>query len=172
MKRIKLTKGFECIVDDDDYEDLMKYKWQITRDNGIVKPYAMRGQWKDGKTHTIRMHRQIMNAPQGVSIDHINGDTLDNRKSNLRFCTQAENSRNRGIDRVKNKISKFKGVTKFKNRIKCWVAQIEVDGKRKPITYHYTEKEAAIAYDEMAKKYFGEFAWLNQENLPNHFSKK
>jgi len=93
-------------------------------------------------------------------VDHINGDNLDNRKKNLRLCTYAENNRNRKP--LENKTSKYKGVGLNKNyKIKTWQARIVKNSKRYSLGYFKNEKEAALAYNQAAKKYFGEFAYLN-----------
>ena len=105
------------------------------------------------------MHRFLINAPKGKSVDHINGDTLDNRKENIRLCSHKENIRNRKIN--KNNKSGYKGVH-IENLGKKWISQIVVDGLKIRARGFETAKEAAIHYNNMAIKYFGEFARLNQ----------
>jgi hypothetical protein len=102
------------------------------------------------------MHRVILNAPKGLMVDHINHDTLDNRKENLRIVTNQQNTFNQ---KLKNHSSKYKGVTWNSNSEK-WCARIR---HNKPIYLGLfkDEKEAGMAYNEGAKKYFGEFALLN-----------
>ncbi len=104
------------------------------------------------------MHNLIINTPDGMEADHINGNTLDNRRSNLRICTRGQNQRNRRGNL--NGTSKYKGVS-FKNENKKWVAQIGFK-KNMFIGYYKTEIEAALAYNEAAKKYHGKFARLNK----------
>lgn len=113
------------------------------------------------------LSRLVMKAPNGVYVDHINHDTLDNRKSNLRICTQSENMCNsfkRKTYRGKKTTSQYKGVNwandaKFsKNQ---WRAYITINGKRCPLGRYYSEKMAAYAYDCAAKQNHGEFASLN-----------
>ncbi len=133
-------------VSEEDFEELDKYFW-----NRDAHGYAVR-------FPGIKMHRVIMRNPLGMEIDHINGDRCDNTRENLRVCTRSQNqhnqkSRNSGL-------SKYKGVTYCK-RVKKYLAQIVIDGKRKYLKYESSEEAAARIYDEAAKKYFGEFANLN-----------
>lgn len=160
MKKIKLTKGYVAIVDDDDYEWAIKRKWQAAvKDTGHV--YA-RGWIGGGKKSNTGMHRIIMNAKKGQIIDHRNGNTLDNRKENLRFCTKSENSSYR-VKRAK-KTSKYLGVCYSKARADRhylpWLAQIQKNN-RITIRFFKSEIEAAKEYDLMATKLHGEFASLN-----------
>lgn len=103
------------------------------------------------------MHVQIMNFPN-LSVDHINGNTLDNRKENLRIVTHSQNTKNR--TKSKNKTSKFKGVN-FCKRSKKWRVRIKVEYKSINLGYYTNEIEAAIAYNKAAKKYFGKYAKPN-----------
>jgi hypothetical protein len=167
MKKIKLTQDKEAIVDDDDYGVLMEHKWCAHKQvNG--KFYVARSSPRDsnGKQKTIRMHRQITNAPKGMYVDHINGNPLDNRKENLRICTNQQNGMNRG--KQNNNTSGYKGVRyvkKKKNMIneysKPWGAEIMHNQKRVFFGYYKTKEEAARAYDKKAIELFGEFAYLN-----------
>ena len=101
-----------------------------------------------------------MDCKKGYMIDHINGDLLDARKSNLRVCTSQQNAFNRKPN--SNKKSKFKGVSLKKGGVKKpWYGRITVNGKKIDLGYYATEKEAALAYDKAALEYFGEFAWRN-----------
>jgi len=150
-KLIPLTQGKFAIVDAEDYDHLMQFKWFYT-----CYGYAAR----NARDKTLLMHRVILSADKGFNIDHINGDALDNRKSNLRFCSQAENSRNRKLR--KGGTSKFKGVGWHKATGK-WVAYIKVNYKHKHLGLFVDEKEAAMAYDAAALLYFGEFAATNKK---------
>lgn len=157
-KKIFLTKNKFALVDYEDYEHLKKYKWYFA--NG----YARRNiRMANGKRKIILMHRIIMNTPKGMETDHINGDTLDNRKCNLRICTKSKNQMNKG--RVRKGTSKYKGVSYYiteRHKTGKWVARITVDNKTVRLGYFSTEKEAAKAYNEAAKKYHGEYARLNE----------
>ena len=116
MKKITLTQGKEAIVDDDDYEMLMEYKWCAQkRITGIF--YVARSTPKDssGKQKILLlMHREITNAPKGMEVDHINGNPLDNRKENLRICTNQQNAMNRG--KRSDNTSGYKGVSYKKKK--------------------------------------------------------
>jgi len=161
MKTIPLTKGYFAKVDNEDYEELAKVRWQVALDprNSDGNPRARRTIYINSKNRPVLMHRVIMNAKAGQYIDHINRDALDNRKSNLRFCTLSQNQHNRGMS-CNNK-SGFKGVSWDKTK-KKWRAQIEVNSKVLYLGLFNFKEEAALAYNEAAKKHFGKFALLNK----------
>ena len=147
MRIINLTKGLSTKVDDADYEWLSKYKWYAHGSRNIF--YAQRGISVQGKMKIVFMHREIMQTPEGMQCDHINNDSLDNQKSNLRNCLYTQNAKNR-----KNQgKSIYHGVSIRKNDI---VAQIQCDGKKEHIGCFKTEEDAAHAYDQRAKELFGE----------------
>ncbi len=158
-RRIPLTRGKFAIVDAEDYPRLSQYTWFA---EGTDKNcYAVRKE--NGKS--IKMHREIMNAPDHLVVDHIDHNGLNNRKENLRVCTFAENCRNikgRSLNYGRNgrKTSKYKGVHRNK-RIKKWAAQITCDNKTYHLGYFTDETAAAKAYDKAAKKYHRKFASLN-----------
>lgn len=113
MKELPLTRGYVAIVDDDDYERVCMYKWRASvmkpQMDGRVNVYAMRTVTvSKGKETTEYLHRAILRAEKGTQVDHINRNGLDNRKNNLRICTNAENNRNRLPS--PGGASKFKGV--------------------------------------------------------------
>jgi hypothetical protein len=130
------------------------YDWQLFESES-KNFYAVR---LDGNK-IVKMHREIMNAPAGVFVDHRYGDGLDNRKVNLRIATRAQNQYNRRKTSKKT-TSKYKGVHLDRNRNK-YRAIIGCSGKRIFLGYFDNETDAAKAYDEAAKKYHGEFAKLN-----------
>lgn len=153
-KHISLGHGRYTTVDDEDYEFLSRWKW-CYQPRGYG--YAARS---SGRSKTFHMHRVIMNAPKGLEVDHINGDGLDNRRSNLRLCTKAQNQYNQ---RPKCRgTSQFKGVS-WKTTANRWVAQIQVNGRKLFLGYFQNETEAAQAYDQAARQLFGEFARPNIE---------
>lgn len=150
-KYIELTQGYRTMVDDDVYDAIKHIKWYY------AEGYARRNIKENGKQKVQRMHRFIMETPSHLQTDHINGDTLDNRKSNLRNCLKADNAKN--ARKSRKALSHFKGVTKFNN--KFWRARIMVNGQSISLGLHDTEKGAAEAYNSAASKYFGAFAFLN-----------
>jgi hypothetical protein len=150
---ITLSKGNKAIVDDEDYEYLTQTKWSDDSHG-----YAIRHAFNiEGIPTTEKMHRIIMNAEPHQQVDHINGIPWDNRKSNLRLVTNAQNSANK--DRYSTNKSGYKGVAVYnKGR---WTAQITVNYRKIHLGCFDDPKEAALAYNEAAVKYFGEYAKLN-----------
>lgn len=166
MKQIPLSRGLFAIVDDADYEWLMQWKWfaSETRGKGTGFFYAARQTphpTKKGKQAMVYMHRAILNSPKGMVTDHINHNTLDNRRENLRVCTNAENLRNR-VKSPQCKLSQYKGAVPVKGG---WDAVISVGGRPKYIGTYETEREAALAYDRAAEQRYGEYAQLNFPDL-------
>jgi len=162
FRLIKLTQGKYAIVDPEDFEKLNAYKWYAVNNHNNTF-YAARGaERNNGKRKFVRMHQQIMKPPKGYCVDHENHEGLDNRKINLRIATPAQNSYNRKKI-SKPSSSKYKGVSWVKRENK-WQALIRYKGKRIFLGYFDDEIEAAKAYDEAAKKYYGEFAKLNFGN--------
>ncbi len=151
-KLIPLSQGKVAIVDAEDYPWLNKRNWYANR---AKRTYYARGTIK-GKH--APMHRQILNAPPHLVVDHINRNGLDNRKSNLRLCTHFQNQRNRRPGR--NGSSKYKGV-RWSKRDKKFRAGITCNRKSYHLGMFESEIDAAKAYDNAAKKVFGEFAYLN-----------
>jgi hypothetical protein len=155
-----LSRGKYAIVDPADFYRLREYKWFVSvgiNNKFYAARWAPNRNGKRGKS--IRMHREVANTPDGLECDHINGNSLDNRKANLRSATHLQNCWN-ARKSSQSGSSKYKGVTFHKMRQE-WLAQICVDGQRISLGRFKDEKKAAKAYDKAAKKHFGEFAALN-----------
>ena len=150
-KEIPLTNGGFAIVDDEDYENLSQFKWH-KRGTGKYR-YAFRIE----KCKTFSMHRALINVPAGMQTDHIDGNGLNNLRSNLRIATCAQNQFNAlGWGGKSN----FKGVTWSKEK-KKWISKIRITCRRLHLGYFHTELDAAKAYNEAALKYHGAFAKIN-----------
>lgn len=156
MKLIKLTKNQFSIIDDEDLERVSRIAWFANKTDSKFR--VMCNKRFSGY---IYLHQFLMCCPKGMTVDHIDGNPLNNQKSNLRICSIKNNSRNKGFS--KNNTSGFKGVVSSKSwcPTKPWLAQIKVNYKTKKVGYFRTKKEAAMAYDLEAKKHFGEFAKTN-----------
>lgn len=164
MKEIPLTQGQFTVVDDADYDVLVQFNWHAQRRlQPIDTFYAYRkGPKVNGKQPTIILHRFLLNPPSHMQIDHINGDSLDNRRENLRFATTAQNGMN--SRRFIRSVSGFRGVVLHK-RLQKWQAGIKVSGRSIHLGIFEDPEEAARVYDNAARTYFGEFARLN---FPHH----
>lgn len=152
MKIILLTKGHFAQVSDEDYADLNAYKWYYHN-----KGYAAR-YLNDIKQH-IFMHNVVANTPDDKEADHINHDKLDNRRENLRNATKSQNLGNRLVN--KNSTTGYKGVLYHKIN-ENYIARIQIGKSRKFLGSYATAIAAAIAYNNAAIKYFGEYAYLNE----------
>lgn len=151
---IPLTQGLFALVDGEDYERISQHKWYAHKARNAF--YAVRKKTISRKM--ILMHREIMNTPPNVEIDHRNHCTLDNRKPNIRLCTRTQNQQNRNPQ--KNTSSKFKGIC-WKKEKKKWRACIKQNRKQLHLGYFNSETDAAKAYDTKARELFGEFANTN-----------
>lgn len=158
VKRKNYALNLKTLVDDEDYEYLSKYNWCADRHRNTY--YVHRVELINGKKVKFKMHRVIMNLHgSNLIVDHIDGNGLNNCKSNLRICTSSQNSMNRSP--IKNTSSKYKGVYLHRESNK-WAAGISAKGKKpKYLGLHKTEEEAALAYNSAAIEMHGEFAKLN-----------
>lgn len=155
IRLIPLNRGRVAIVDAQDYERLNKFKWYLVTKTASSKNGYAKTQ-KNGKA--IAMHRYLTNCPKGLVVDHIDHNGLNNTKANLRICTQKQNTYNNSGQY--GKTSKYKGVCKIKGTNK-FRATITNNYKSIQIGVFGNEREAAKAYDAAARKYHGEFAYLN-----------
>lgn len=165
IRYVPLTQGYVAIVDAEDYERVSQFKWVaavIRRKDGTIRNvYAQRNiPWSDRKGATQRMHRFISGLSDSkIQGDHKNHNGLDNRRDNLRSC---DNTRNCHNTRLRpSSTSGAKGVS-WDDEAMRWRARITVNGKVKHLGRFGFKEQAAAAYNEAAKKYFGEFAHLNK----------
>lgn len=147
MKLISLTQGKFTKVDDEDYEVLSKFKWHFA--NGYARRHNGFGRI------CIGMQKHILSPKNGLQADHINGDTLDNRRENLRVCKPSENYKNRKLN--SNNVSGFKGVRWHKNA-KKWIVSIMNNGKQIHLGYFTNNLEASEAYKKAELHYYKDFA--------------
>lgn len=156
MKEIKLTQGKVALVDDEDFEELSKFKWCALK---APKTYYAIRRGNDFKKSTIYMHREILKLTDSkIQGEHKDNNGLNNQKSNLRTCTNSENQRNKTCKI--NGTSNYKGVY-WNKKNKKWDVRICINKKRTYVGHFKNEIEAAKAYDKKAKELFGEFAYLN-----------
>lgn len=158
---IPITAGGMCKVDIEDVEKV-SFRWQAKRNSNGV--YAQRTVMRK----TQLMHRFIIDAADGQIVDHINRDTLDNRKSNLRIATESQNQANRVSVFRPGKASRYKGVSRSLSLKNPWQASIRANGKQYNLGLFPTEEAAAMAYDSAALDRFGEFARINNVLAQDH----
>lgn len=149
ITKIKLTKNKWALIDTEDLYKIKEFKWCSSHAYALTGVY-----WKK-----IYMHRIIINPFMDEQVDHINGDGLDNRKENLRVCTNTQNQYN--SKKRKNTSSKYKGVSFYKLS-KKWNAKLQYNKKSLNLGYFNSEIEAAKAYNNASLKYHREFANINK----------
>ncbi len=153
MAEIQLTQGQIATVDDNLAEVVSQYSWYAHWDYHSHTFRAMRTDRSEGKQRTTYMHRfiwELVNGPvpSGLEIDHINGDTLDNRLSKLKLVTTRGNQSNRKRRRDGKTSSQYPGVT-WNKQNKKWKAQIIVNGRQEYLGYFDSEEEAAKVYQQV-----------------------
>jgi hypothetical protein len=145
-------KGYDVLIDDEDFNRVMEHTWQVGCPSG--KPYFFFGKRDNGERHYTKLHRLLVNAPEGTVVDHISGDTLDNRKCNLRITNWAGNARNHGL--ANNNTSGYRGVH-FNKSKKRWKAVIYYNKKGISLGYYPSMELASFIYEEATKVIFGEY---------------
>lgn len=162
MKQIPLTKGLVALVNDEDYEYLMQWRWKTMKHGRTF--YAVRSTYKDKKQELISMHRLILDLSKSNEYaDHIDRNGLNNQRYNLRISSPTQNSANRSSH--KNGTSKYLGVSYRKDNNK-WRASICKNGKIINLGQYTTEESAALSYNNNAIELHGNFANLN--NIQSH----
>ena len=147
--KIEISNGGHTLVDHADYARLSRYSWHATKLGYVCRK-------ERGKR--ITMHGEVLRPNPGLLVDHINGDTKDNRRRNLREATHTQNMQNR--KRHSGSVSKFKGVWHDPRR-GVWRAQISSNGERIQLGSFRDEVRAAKQYDRAARLFHGEFARTN-----------
>jgi hypothetical protein len=149
---VPLTRGYEAIIDACDAPAVGVFNWYA-----LVGPwttYAVRNHRKNGQPAKVTLHRFLLEAPHDMHVDHVSGEGLDNRRSNLRLATQSQNQRNQRRSRANS--SGYKGVS-FDKPSGRWRAQIKVNGRTLHVALRDTAEEAHQAYAEAAVRISGEF---------------
>lgn len=161
---VELTQGKFSKIDVQDGPEIGNHNWYTRKVRFSHLFYALRSVHKDGGVTAVFLHNEIMPPETGKEIDHRNGNGLDNRRSNLRACSHMENLQNSRKSTNKKFSSLYKGVDWHK-RAKRWRARITVDRKRIDLGTYTHESQAAIAYDRAAIEHFGNFAYLNFQDI-------
>lgn len=161
MAYLELSHGMKATIDDEDFEFLSQWRWSRLYNKKRGTCYVVRKEPKSGKNRRlIQLHRVIVRASKGQIVDHVNHDTLDNRRQNLRIVTWSQNACNR--KRKVNSTSGFKGVTLRphlgKKSGRSWEARISLNGKIKSLGVFRTAEEAHEVYNIAAAGLHGEFA--------------
>lgn len=159
-RELPLTSGRFAFVDEADFIRVNAFRWyELKRPGRSSYGYRRNG------SKTIYLHRYIMDAPDGMDVDHRDGDGLNCRRENLRVCTHAQNQMNYRKC-TKPTSSRYKGVRWDKSR-NLWIAAIKVNWRSRFIGRFASEDDAARAYDQKARELFGEFACLNFPEVAN-----
>jgi len=159
---LELTRGQKTVVDDADYDLVRGHKWHALHSRGSF--YAARFEYNDGKQTIVLMHRLLLAAPKGMIVDHIDHDTLNNRRSNIRLCTHAQNMQN-SKDRASSKtgLRNIRQEKTASGRLR-WRACIKVNGKR--VHKYFPDAQSATAWAEvMRAQLHGEFAYSQEQDV-------
>jgi hypothetical protein len=156
MKEIRLTRDMVAMVDDSDYDDLAQYAWYALA--GKSHYYAARRNAGGQYPRIVLMHRYLMQAQEGFEVDHIDGNSLNNQRSNLRVGTKQENSANRRRYTENGSVKRERGVRQRNGR---WIAEVKNLGRTIYLGTYATKGEAMEAYNTKATELYGPFARLN-----------
>lgn len=150
---VPLTQGLVAVIDAEDVPLVEGRLWAALRRGGKI--YAGRSVWSNGTNGCELMHRVILDSPKDILVDHVDGDGLNNRRSNLRAASRSQNAMNSGAHR--DNASGYKGVSWLSHRQK-WTAWICADGQRNYLGVFDTPEAAHAAYAAAAQKLHGSFA--------------
>jgi hypothetical protein len=163
--RIPLTQGKFAIISVEDLPEIGKYRW--CHSTGFASRIASKKEIEAGADRKISMHRQIMGFPQGLQVDHANGDTLDNSRDNLRIANKAQNMCNRVFSKTPS--SGMLGISKMPNKVKqSWYARIRVNGKSEYLGRFDSLEDAIEARDKRGRDGHKEFFVLDRPPLKEH----
>lgn len=157
-----VDRDFILMVDDEDYAYLAKFSWVMVsaRESKYGKYFQARMEYEGFFWYGPRIHNLLMKPQKGMYVDHIDGNTLDNRRKNLRICTHRQNSQNTH-KKSSAKTSQYKGVWRSNHKGNPWTASIYINRSARNLGYFDIEETAAEAYDIAASYAFGQFARLN-----------
>lgn len=150
---VPLTQERFALIDESDAAAVLRFAWCFHHTG-----YAYRGEYIGGKMKSVSLHRFLMDFPEKQEVDHVNGDRLDNRRSNLRLVNFQQQTRNKMTRPTRN--APYKGVFWMKKNRK-WQAQICCDGKLRYLGLHLSAEDAARVYNAAATEMFGQHARLN-----------
>lgn len=154
----KKHKGLAALVDHADVSLVSEYDWHPVWDRNTKSFYAVTTVKERGRRRPVRMHRLVVAAKNDEFVDHINHDTLDNRRTNLRLCSRSQNQANQR--KCEGKTSEYKGVY-WNRQCSRWQAQIRFKGESHHLGLFLDEVSAAMAYDHAAQALFGDYARVN-----------
>jgi hypothetical protein len=158
-REIEVSSGLVALVDDEDYDKLVGRRWYKHTNNGRCNYAQADISWRPHKR--VWMHRLVMDAPQGLEVDHINGNGLDNRRDNLRLCTRSQNACNKAKSHNRGLTSRHKGVSTGRWG-KNWQANITIQSRKIYLGTYDTEMDAVLAYNRAALELHGPFSRANE----------